>query len=176
MWHMADINNHSVSDCTREVRTEGSRGECTCCTPKPFSITGTVLMLHASECVPFLPSLSPSMSISFSHHLPLLLPFLLSLFYSSLFSLSLSLSLCRTYITPKKVEIVDDLKANLNLNTKIYTFFRTDSISKVWNRTWDPMLRHEKLWLQDHEVRHEQILVFSLLICNKLNLFNTYTT
>ena len=23
MWHMADINNHFVSDCTREVRTEG---------------------------------------------------------------------------------------------------------------------------------------------------------
>ena len=27
---MADINNHFVSDCTIEVRTEGSRGKCTC--------------------------------------------------------------------------------------------------------------------------------------------------
>ena len=43
MCRMADINNHFISDCTREVRIEGSRGKCTCCTPKPFSITGTVL-------------------------------------------------------------------------------------------------------------------------------------
>ena len=35
-----------------EVRTEGSRGKCTCFTPKQFSITGTVLMLHVSEFVP----------------------------------------------------------------------------------------------------------------------------
>ena len=52
MWHMADINNHFVSDCTREVRTEGRRGECTCFTPNPFSITGTVIIWHVSECVP----------------------------------------------------------------------------------------------------------------------------
>ena len=52
MWHMTDINNHFVSDCTREVRTEGSRGKCTCFTPNAFSITGTVSIRHVSECVP----------------------------------------------------------------------------------------------------------------------------
>ena len=52
IWHMADINNHFVSDCTREVRTEGSRGKCACFTPNPFSITGTVSVRHVSVCVP----------------------------------------------------------------------------------------------------------------------------
>ena len=52
IWHLADINSHFVSDCSREVRTGGSRGKCTCFTPNPFSITGTVLMWHVSECVP----------------------------------------------------------------------------------------------------------------------------
>ena len=40
MRHMADINNHFVSDCTREVRIEGSRGKCTCFPPYAFSIQG----------------------------------------------------------------------------------------------------------------------------------------
>ena len=49
---MADINNHFVSDCTREVRTEGSRGKCTCFPPNSFGVTGTVSIWHVSECVP----------------------------------------------------------------------------------------------------------------------------
>ena len=46
------VNNHFASDCTREVRTEGSRRKCTCFPANAFSITGTVLIWHVSECVP----------------------------------------------------------------------------------------------------------------------------
>ena len=61
MWHMADINNHIVSDCTREVRTEGSRRKCTCFTPNPFNITGTVLIWQVSVCVPGVLSINISL-------------------------------------------------------------------------------------------------------------------
>ena len=33
MGHVADINHHFLSDCTAEIRAEGSRGKRTCFSP-----------------------------------------------------------------------------------------------------------------------------------------------
>ena len=49
-WLILIITSYPIA--LERMRTEGSRGKCTCCTSKPFSITGIVLMLHVSECVP----------------------------------------------------------------------------------------------------------------------------
>ena len=49
-WPILIITSYPIALERCGLREAG--GKCTCFIPNPFSITGTVLMWHVSECVP----------------------------------------------------------------------------------------------------------------------------